>query len=356
METTGLLFIPDISGFSRFVSEMEIEHSRLIIQELLESLINSNELGLEISEIEGDAILFYKFGEPPQLEELYRQVEKMFCEFHKNLIAYDLAKFCQCAACTSMINLSLKVITHFGEFTNYNVKEYKKLIGKDVIVVHRLLKNDIDQHEYWLVTKSLLYEKTPDSYKEWMIWNTGHKQTESGEVPFHYTELSKLKEKVSREPLQPLDLSKKVKVISVSTEYDSDIITLFRTTGDCDHWSKWKDGVKAVEKVSHYLPRVGMKFRSILEKGEIHTYVSSFFFSEARIEFSETDEDDKFSIYYTLDKRNDHKTTFTLDYYIKKNAIGEALFKLMTKNKMEKSFQKSLVNLHDLLKNMQVQN
>ena len=36
MENKGLLFIPDISGFTRFVNETEIDHSRLIIQELLE--------------------------------------------------------------------------------------------------------------------------------------------------------------------------------------------------------------------------------------------------------------------------------------------------------------------------------
>ena len=76
MNDQGLIFIPDISGFSRFVNETEINHSRLIIQELLETIINANEIGLEISEIEGDAILFYKFGEPPELEKLYRQVEK----------------------------------------------------------------------------------------------------------------------------------------------------------------------------------------------------------------------------------------------------------------------------------------
>src|ERR1700750_2227004 len=89
MENKGLLFIPDISGFTRFVNETEIEHSRLVIQELLETLINTNQIGLEISEIEGDAILFYKFGEMPDLELLYKQVEAMFCEFHKQLIAYD---------------------------------------------------------------------------------------------------------------------------------------------------------------------------------------------------------------------------------------------------------------------------
>ena len=98
MENRGLLFIPDISGFTKFVSEMEIGHSRLIIQELLEVLINANEIGLEISEIEGDAILFYKFGESPNLEQLYKQVEKMFREFHRNLSSYDYRRFCQCKA------------------------------------------------------------------------------------------------------------------------------------------------------------------------------------------------------------------------------------------------------------------
>ena len=155
VENKGLLFIPDISGFTRFVSQTEIEHSRLIIQELLEFLINANQMGLEVSEVEGDAILFYRFGESPRLEEVYKQVEKMFCEFHRHLLAYDHRRFCHCKACNSAIDLTLKVITHYGEFTGYSVKNFSKLIGKDVIVAHQLLKNDIDQHEYWLVTKSL---------------------------------------------------------------------------------------------------------------------------------------------------------------------------------------------------------
>ena len=77
MENRGLLFIPDISGFSRFVNAVEIEHSRVIIQQLLEVLIQANDSGLTISEIEGDAILFYKFGEPGELLTLYTQVAKM---------------------------------------------------------------------------------------------------------------------------------------------------------------------------------------------------------------------------------------------------------------------------------------
>src|SRR4030095_4310670 len=171
MENRGLLFIPDISGFTKFVNESEIDHSRLIIQELLEILINSNQIGLEVSEVEGDAILFYKFGEIPRLQELYDQVEKMFCEFHRSINAYSVSRFCQCKACISAITLTLKIITHYGEFTGYNVKNFNKLIGKDVIVAHQLMKNNIEQHEYWLGTKGLSQKDELKDFKNWMKWN-----------------------------------------------------------------------------------------------------------------------------------------------------------------------------------------
>jgi hypothetical protein len=226
MENKGLLFIPDISGFTRFVNEIEIDHSRHIIQQLLEVLINANQTGLEISEIEGDAILFYKFGEPLELEALYKQVERMFCEFHRHLNAYDHRKICQCKACVSAVGLTLKVITHYGEFTTYNVKNFSKLIGKDVIVAHQLLKNDIEQHEYWLVTDNLLRDTPPAGLAQWMKWDASAKQTETGRIPFHYTQLTRLREDLPPEPDPQIELSDKVKMISVSREYDVDIKTL----------------------------------------------------------------------------------------------------------------------------------
>src|SRR6266487_1836574 len=112
MNNSGLLFIPDISGFTKFINETEIEHSRYIIEELLENIINSNQIGLNISEIEGDAVLFYHFGETPSLEEIYRQVESMFCNFQKQIKNYESRRVCICKACTAAVDLSLKVITH----------------------------------------------------------------------------------------------------------------------------------------------------------------------------------------------------------------------------------------------------
>ena len=354
MENKGLLFIPDISGFTRFINETEIDHSRLIIQELLELLINANNLGLEISEIEGDAILFYKFGESPRLDELYRQVEKMFCDFHRQLMAYDYRRFCQCKACSSAINLTLKVITHYGEFTGYNVKNFQKLIGKDIIVAHQLLKNDIEQHEYWLITDSMLQSNPPPGFAEWMQWSSSAKQTENGEIAFRYTQLSPLKNRVQPELIPQLHLAKKIKMISHSKEYDANIIALFHASGDFAYRRWWKTGVKAVEEVSHFLPRVGMRCRCLMENGESFIYASSYSFSPERIEFSETDETDNSTTYYTLEKLNEDRTKLTIDYYLPKNILAEILFKLKRKNKLENDLQQSLLNLDSVVKDIKL--
>jgi hypothetical protein len=350
MENKGLLFIPDISGFSRFVSQTEIEHSRLIIQELLEIIINANEIGLEVSEVEGDAILFYKFGECPGLEDLYKQVSKMFCEFHRSLIAYDHRRFCQCKACTSTIDLTLKVITHYGEFTGYNVKNFNKLIGRDIIVAHQLLKNDIDQHEYWLVTKNLLRDDEPAGFAQWMKWKSSVKQTEDGEISFHYTQLGELKNELTPETFTQPGFSDKVKVISVSDEYDTDIITLFHATGDYNFRDRWQEGVKSVEVINHFLPRLGMRCRCIMDNGETVIFSTNYSYHPERIEFSEAEEKNKTSTSYLLEKTGDDKTKLTVDYYITKGVLAKTIFNLVRKKKTENAFEKSLANLKELVK------
>lgn len=42
MENSALIFIPDISGFTNFVTKTEIQHSNHIITELIELLIDAN--------------------------------------------------------------------------------------------------------------------------------------------------------------------------------------------------------------------------------------------------------------------------------------------------------------------------
>jgi hypothetical protein len=349
MDSRGLLFIPDISGFTRFVNETDIEHSRLIIQELLEILINSNEIGLEVSEIEGDAILFYKFGDPPELETLFRQVVKMFREFHQHLSVYDRSKFCQCLACNSAIRLTLKVITHYGEFSTYSIKSFNKLIGKDIIIAHQLLKNDIDQHEYWLVTEKLLQDHELPDFENWMKWSNSANSTESGRIPFYYTQLTKLRQDLPLVNLPAVGLSEKVKALSETRVYDKDIITVFHAAGDFRYRNQWQTGVKAVEEISHVLPRVGSKCRLILENGESIVYSSSFSFNDEKIEFTESDEDGKYARHFLLEKMNENQTRLTISLYIRKGLASQAYFNFAMKNKAKISLSSSMNRLQKVI-------
>jgi len=353
MENRGLLFIPDISGFTRFVNEVEIDHSRIIIQQLLEELIKANDIGLEISEIEGDAILFYQYGEHVDLGSLYKQVEKMFRAFHQYLIVYDNRRICQCQACRSAFNLTLKVVTHYGEFTSLNVQQFKKLIGKDVIVAHQLLKNDIPTHEYWLVTEGLLHNRPPSQFTQWMHWDTSSKPTENGEIPFHYTQLGALLKEITPPPQQN-DLSDQVKMVSVSKDYSVDVKTLFFTVVRFEFRHQWYDGLKAIDEVEHFLPGIGSRFRRVLDNGKTEfMYISSFHYDpEGKTIFSETDENKNTSVYFICEKTGEHSSRLTIEIYLQKNLINPDLDSQFDKKQKELELQQSLERLEPILKDI----
>jgi hypothetical protein len=349
MSNKGLIFIPDISGFSRFVTGTEIEHSRQIIQELLESLINANSIGLQVSEIEGDAILFYRFGDPPELEEVFTQVRRMFSAFHSSLLAYDCRKYCHCQSCVSAVSLTLKVISHYGEFTGYTVSTFNKLIGRDIIVAHELLKNDIEQHEYWLVTHGLLGDRGPTRLADWMEWNPGAKETQAGTVPFQYTLIGQLRGEASAEPPAPPDLSGSTLEISLSRDYETDIITLFHACGDHANRARWQEGVRRVEGVDPHLPRVGMRCRCILDDGEAILRSSGYSYGAERIEFTETNEGTGEVTRYLLEAVAPGRTRLTMEHYLPDRLPGRIRFRLLARERLRRAMERSMVSLAALL-------
>ncbi len=120
----SLLFIPDISGFTNFIHQTEIKHSQHIISELLEILIDANELEMELAEIEGDALFFYKLKSVPDFEALVSQIKKLYLRFHQHLQLYENRRICQCGACTSAGDLELKFVAHIGNFDFIAVKGF----------------------------------------------------------------------------------------------------------------------------------------------------------------------------------------------------------------------------------------
>lgn len=194
---SALIMIPDISGFPRLVHESEILHSQIIIARLLETLIEHNILNLKVSEIEGDAILFYTFTDPPPpLEKVVEQCKRMFYSFHQKLRTFSPETGCRCGACSTLRKLTLKFIIHYGELGSVMIGEYCKLFGINLILAHRLLKNEIPFREYVLFTENILncYKQSElQNYIDWAHFDKGSATYRYiGNVSYRYVSLKPL--------------------------------------------------------------------------------------------------------------------------------------------------------------------
>lgn len=162
----GLVVIPDISGFSHFVENTDIKTGSYITSELLSAILQSNYLGLRVSEIEGDAILFYRPGKAPTINDMMSQAMEMREAFNTRLES-------MISLTPEAKNLSLKVIVHYGPMTSFLIEGiHRKLYGPAVVEAHNLLKNSIEGHSYILLTEAFQkasgfeLPKTPHSKKE----------------------------------------------------------------------------------------------------------------------------------------------------------------------------------------------
>tara|TARA_R110002050_G_scaffold204522_2_gene340036 strand:- start:24373 stop:24978 length:606 start_codon:yes stop_codon:yes gene_type:complete len=192
-----LLCIPDISGFTKFMSEIDFELSSKVIPSLLNNIIYSNEIGLRVSEIEGDAVLFYKTGELPSLSSLVNQCKFFYDEFYKQLNLLRANYKNKDGAILIPEILGLKIILHYGkEIGVVPVGKRIKLIGEDVIVAHKLLKNNIKGDEYVLISKELLTQYTPvtieNEFKKGVFHESDIDVEHMGKIHFNYIDLTTL--------------------------------------------------------------------------------------------------------------------------------------------------------------------
>lgn len=145
----GLVFIPDISGFTQLVCSTDLITGQSITYELLLAIIGANQLEMKIAEIEGDAVLFYCIGNIPTADALYQQFEKMKLAFQQKLRELELQYQLK-------LNLTLKAIAHCGRMMEYPINGVQKIYGEVVLEAHRLLKNSLPERSYLLMTDELM--------------------------------------------------------------------------------------------------------------------------------------------------------------------------------------------------------
>jgi len=152
------LLIADIGGYTRFMKfhKASLAHAQEIVAQLLEAVIDATEADLKLAKLEGDAAFFYlSFGAGAEasLAFVAERAAAIYRAFHARASDLKVNTLCKCDGCQQAGDLKIKLVGHFGEAAVQKVKNLTELAGVDVILVHRMLKNDVPIAEYMLMTE-----------------------------------------------------------------------------------------------------------------------------------------------------------------------------------------------------------
>lgn len=345
----SLLLIPDISGFTKFVNETEIIHGVHIISELLEIIIKNNSIGLEVAEIEGDAVLFYKYTEKPSLEELYEQCKKMFIAFHHHIKHYERDRICDCGSCSNTPNLTLKFIIHYGQIIERNILGHFQLMGADVTTAHKLMKNDINEDEYILISENSFHEKGTNKLPEWFnLSNTSSDYKDIGTITYHHQKLTELhKEVPALTPRKKID-SGPIQV-SLNWPINHPINETFDLLCSLERKHEWI-AVKAINFDRNKVERVGTQHECITPTGAVYVETirleknadTMYFaeFAKASSLFPDT------TTTFKLQKEDHESCTLTLEVRFKESVFNKLVYKPL----LTKAFKQSIKKLETILR------
>ena len=264
----SLLFIPDISGYTKFVQNTEVEHSQHVIAELLEILIDANTEQLQLAEVEGDALFFYKEGEVPSREKLLAQVETMFTAFYSHLKLLEKNRICPCNACATAPNLQLKIIAHSSTLQFISIQNKKKPFGPEVIEAHRLLKNSINSDNYILVSQDLveIIDLPKDYGSKLFNFKEGNNTYDGKELKYLYSILDQNDLK-----LKPFTKVKKIEFntppsITFEKEFTTSAKELLEYITNFTYRNNWEEGVDSFEFNENEVTKIGTEHLCVINK------------------------------------------------------------------------------------------
>jgi class 3 adenylate cyclase len=139
----GTLLIADIGGYTRYLSGVELDHATDILADLIEELTGRLRGQFRLDKIEGDAVFTNAPEGTLDGAALVAALEATYFGFADRRGAIGRANLCPCKACSRVETLELKFVVHHGEYAQQRVVGAVELVGPDVIVAHRLLKNSV---------------------------------------------------------------------------------------------------------------------------------------------------------------------------------------------------------------------
>jgi len=353
-EKKALIYIPDISGFTRFVNDTEIQHSQHIIEELLEVLLDSNDLNLDVSEIEGDAILFYREGDSPSPNQIAKQIKSMFINFHSYIQIIERDTVCQCGACRTASKLTLKFFVHYGEIGISKIREHTKLMGKNIILAHRLMKNNVESNEYLLMTEA--YTKNYENFQmreqlNWSDLKEGKISYEHiGEICYNYIELSSLCSQIK--PAAPASEAMKFpNPIEFAADIKAPMTFIYRIVTDLALRTRWSEGLNKISYNEKEIPRIGSKHLCDLSTGLVELETVQNKRTDNKIEFAERATKSLIfpgaTTFFKLEE-NQKNTKIKIQFHYKRIFLIGWMIDLLFRKKLEKNIAKSGMNLKSL--------
>ena len=108
--------IADISGYTHFVSGVELDHAQDIIADIMDTLVRALRPPFRLAKFEGDAAFVYALADKIDGALVQDLIEQAYFAFRKRLRSIKQATSCECQACSRMQDLDVKFVVHYGEF------------------------------------------------------------------------------------------------------------------------------------------------------------------------------------------------------------------------------------------------
>ena len=140
---SACLLIADISGYTGYLAGVELDHAQDILADLMGTIISALRPGFRLAKLEGDAAFTFAITERLDGSLLLDTIERCYFGFRRRRRDVRQATSCECRACVRIPELNLKFVVHHGKILRQRVAGHQELLGSDVILVHRLLKNDV---------------------------------------------------------------------------------------------------------------------------------------------------------------------------------------------------------------------
>jgi class 3 adenylate cyclase len=168
--TVGVLLLADISGYTRFLRNVEEAHREDVfggdsvpdaysfVSSLLDGIIESVVPPFLLSKLEGDAVFAWASDADatPRGAELLAFIGRCYAAFRDQLGRAKEIWTCTCGSCAIVDTLDLKFVLHSGPFVVQSIGGRTELVGPTVVMAHRLLKSGaaavVGHSAYALVT------------------------------------------------------------------------------------------------------------------------------------------------------------------------------------------------------------